>query len=396
MESTSQPSPLAGIIKTEDEKRFLLESVNQFQQEIKRSSHDISVSELTSLYREGDLVINPDFQRLFRWDPERKTKFIESILVDIPIPPIFAVVESTRWVLVDGLQRLSTLIGFIGELNPENQLARDNDDSDEAEDSTDQNKKKDNKWELSEGSMIPELDGFTFEELPRELKFKIRRAFLRVELLTPISGKQDFRYELFSRLNTGGANLKDQEIRNAIYRGSFDDFYYLVDRLAENPVFKRFTNLKKQQLKELYDRELVLRFAALRDLGSIERYTDRALSKYMTDFLKEVVQVRKTIPAGLESDFTRLLNLLEHSKVEQPFRSKIDRFKSGLFDCVLLGLLPYLEGYEDLPAEQVAEKVETFKRVYDESQLSRYGTGSPTSVRKRIGLARQHFAIQHG
>src|ERR1017187_9529736 len=79
----------------------------------------MSIGAIINLYRAGELTINPQFQRLFRWEPEQKTRFIESILLGIPVPPIFVYTDQRgTWELIDGLQRLSTIFQFVGELRP--------------------------------------------------------------------------------------------------------------------------------------------------------------------------------------------------------------------------------------------------------------------------------------
>ena len=82
-----------------------------------RDGYDISFGELVSLYEKGELIVQPEYQRLFRWNPTQKTRFIESVLLNIPIPPIFVFSDSKgRWELVDGLQRVSTTLEFMGRL----------------------------------------------------------------------------------------------------------------------------------------------------------------------------------------------------------------------------------------------------------------------------------------
>lgn len=84
---------------------------------IQTDGYDMSFGEIMNLYEDGELVISPDFQRLYRWESYQKSKFIESILLGIPLPPIFVFQDDDNtWELVDGLQRLSTLLEFSGKL----------------------------------------------------------------------------------------------------------------------------------------------------------------------------------------------------------------------------------------------------------------------------------------
>src|SRR5580704_3813127 len=95
----------------------LMTEIETVQRAVNTDSYQMSVGEITNLYRDGELIINPIFQRLFRWNDSQKSKLIESILIGIPLPSIF-VYETTdgKWELVDGLQRISTLLEFMGLL----------------------------------------------------------------------------------------------------------------------------------------------------------------------------------------------------------------------------------------------------------------------------------------
>ncbi len=93
----------------------LEEEIAVASKKVIKDGYDMSIGELMSLYRDGELVINPKYQRYFRWDLFQKTRFIESLLLGIPIPPIFVYTTSGRkWELVDGLQRVSTILEFAG------------------------------------------------------------------------------------------------------------------------------------------------------------------------------------------------------------------------------------------------------------------------------------------
>jgi uncharacterized protein with ParB-like and HNH nuclease domain len=95
----------------------LAEQVSLARKRTFRDGYDISFGELVSLYEKKELIVQPEYQRLFRWQPTQKTRFIESLLLNIPIPPIFVFSDKQgRWELVDGLQRVSTVLEFMGKL----------------------------------------------------------------------------------------------------------------------------------------------------------------------------------------------------------------------------------------------------------------------------------------
>src|SRR6185437_10092460 len=96
---------------------MLAEEIVSAQRHVKTDAYQMSIGEIVSMYDSREIIIDPDFQRLFRWDNSQKSKFIESILLGIPIPSIFVFErEDGSWELIDGLQRVSTLLEFMGKL----------------------------------------------------------------------------------------------------------------------------------------------------------------------------------------------------------------------------------------------------------------------------------------
>jgi uncharacterized protein with ParB-like and HNH nuclease domain len=189
----------------------LEEEISDERDKLSTDRMDISFGELINLYKNGELIIRPEYQRLFRWTPKQKTAFIESILLSIPIPPIFVAEDQEGiWELVDGLHRVATFISFFGELND------------------DEEGKIGNKWTLEVGGLVKSLERFDIDTLPGKYKINLKRAVCRVEILREKSNIS-MKYELVKRLNSGGSKATPQEIRNAIYRAvnpAINDFMY--------------------------------------------------------------------------------------------------------------------------------------------------------------------------
>jgi Protein of unknown function DUF262 len=217
------------------EKTITLEkAVSDERRRLSTDRLDISFGELINLYKNDELIIRPEYQRLFRWSQTQKTALIESILLSIPIPPIFvAEDENGVWELVDGLQRVSTFISFFGDLKSDGLEAElqagDANYSNEKFDAIEV-PKSENKWVLQEGGLVKSLEGFSIDNLPVNLKINLKRSVCRVEILRGESSTS-MKYELFKRLNSGGSKLTPQEIRNAIYRGvnpTLNEMLYLI------------------------------------------------------------------------------------------------------------------------------------------------------------------------
>lgn len=158
------------------------------------------------------LNLHPEYQRRLVWDVKKKSLFIESLLLNIPIPPIFLYEsELNRYEVMDGQQRLNAVVDFY-----------------------------ENGFALHGLETWADINTMTYRQLPEMLKRGLnrRRLSATVVLIERTSEKQpeqtDVRKVVFERLNTGGQNLNQQEIRNAIFTGPFND---LLIRLSRNEIF---------------------------------------------------------------------------------------------------------------------------------------------------------------
>ena len=235
----------------------------------------MSVGELLAMYRDGELNLHPEFQRLFRWTPEQKSRLVESLLLGIPIPSIFvAQRESGVWEVVDGLQRLSTLFELAGELKD-----RDGNVSPQLI--------------LTKTKYLPGLEGLRWhsdnksEVLIDEAKLRIKRSRVDVNIVLSTSDTSA-KYELFQRLNTGAAVATDQEIRNCILVMVNPDFFSWMSELGKDESFRECVPLTDRALEEQYDLELVTRFLVLRQLPVTKIRSINELGTFLTDTAIEV------------------------------------------------------------------------------------------------------------
>ena len=227
-------------------KKLLVQQVEESRKDIRADRMDMSFGEIMNMYDEGELIISPEFQRAFRWEKGTQTRFIESLILGIPIPPIFvAETGDNIWELVDGLQRLSTVLSFFGKLK--------------------ENEK--NNLTLEDASILTELEGFTIDTLPLNYKLLLKRAVCRVEVIR-YDSEFDMRYELFNRLNTGGVLLSEQEIRNCIFRPYNNQFNNFIQILSSKKYFTDIIKIRKDQKESMYAQELVLRFFTLKNYGT--------------------------------------------------------------------------------------------------------------------------------
>lgn len=218
--------------------------------EISAESISMSITELTNLYKEGVLEIRPEFQRLFRWTTEQKSRLVESVLLGIPLPSLFVSQEATtgRWELVDGLQRVSTLLELQGVLKAVDGKTKP-------------------ALQLSTTKFLPDLagrswDGTSGNSLSEAQKLDLRLARLDLKIIKRSSDPKA-KFDLFQRLNSYGSTLEPQEIRSAMIAGVDSSCLAWITRLAGHDSFKECVSLSERLTDEQFDIELVLRFLML-------------------------------------------------------------------------------------------------------------------------------------
>lgn len=233
----------------------LKKAVEKKRREISSDNISMSIGEMLNLYKDDELDIHPEFQRVFRWQPEQKSRLVESLLLGIPLPPIYvATNEDGVWEVIDGVQRLSTIFEFMGELK-----------GPESEDSEEITLRPE--ISLNGTKHLPELEGVNYSSLDKTLRLEFKRTRLDVKVLSRDSqGKNAGKFDLFERLNTYGQPLSPQELRNCILVSLNPRMFKWLKELAQDESFRNCTLLSEAQLMERYDMDLVLRFLTLRDI----------------------------------------------------------------------------------------------------------------------------------
>lgn len=244
----------------------LIEAVDGKVSAVRTQSIDFSFNELADMYTAGELVIDPEFQRMFRWPEGSQARFIESLILELPIPPIFLIEREDRiYELIDGLQRVSSYLHFRNQLVIDGELQ--------------------SPLVLQDCDIVTELNGLSHEDLPRALDIKLKRSYIRAEILRKESDPR-LRYYMFKRLNTGGEILSAQEVRNATIRLLSNDFNSFIATLSENVDFIYCTDiLSENQRLRRFDQELVLRFFSYKN--DLDAY-QHDVSDFLTDYMEKV------------------------------------------------------------------------------------------------------------
>jgi hypothetical protein len=219
------------------------------EREVQTTPADPDVETILRRIEDKNLILRPDFQRTGVWDNTKKSRLVESLLLNLPIPPCFlAEDENGSRVVVDGQQRLSSVDDFYH-----------------------------GRYALTGLQVLKDLNGKKWAELPPKLDRKILQRVIRTLVISHHSNP-GIRFEIFERLNSGGEPLTEQEIRNATLRGEFNK---LLNAIANSSEFLDSVRAKRPDPR-LRHHELVLRFFAVR--SSVADYRPplkMILSEYM-------------------------------------------------------------------------------------------------------------------
>ena len=298
------------------------------------------------------IEVAPYYQRRERWDNRRKSRLIESFLINIPVPPIFLYENDfARYEVMDGQQRVSAILEYF-----------------------------DNQLQLRGLEMLTSLNGKRFSELPREIRAGLeRRSLPAIILLKESAPSQEsivqLRRYVFERLNTGGIRLNAQEVRNCVQAGPFND---LLLKLSRNDLFtsmwdipafepdEKFEPSAKLRRNVIYrsmrDAELVLRVFALMDprnvTGGMKRTLDDSMAKYSELSEVELNQLEEKFLSSLELAYAIGGN--DTFRIPSPYSGR-SRPSASLFDGIMVALIRKLDHADRIKAcaSQIRESLQT-------------------------------------
>ncbi len=368
----------------------LIEQVDHHLKSVHTQSLDISFNELANMVAEGELDISPDYQRLFQWSEGARSRFIESLLLEMPVPPIYVVEEDDgRTLLIDGLQRLSSYLHFRGML--------------EAPHLRPSPVKKGEKLVLQDCDIVTGLNGKTYDDLGLSLQIKLKRSFVRVEVVRKGSNPK-FKYHMFKRLNTGGEALTSQQLRNCTIRlldSKFNDF---IIRLADSD--ENFKNCRSgisdEQVYGAYDKELVLRFFALKNNRHQFKHD---VADFLTDYMELVSDHEKKCEFDYEKEeaiFKKTFALLSATLGDTAF-SRANKSATGLvrafgvyhYEAFTIGIQRFIDKFaiEDLNAlNRLKDELTAIKldRTFIDMTTGG-GKNSPGPLSERIGFVEKRL-----
>ncbi len=338
--------------------------------DVRTEALDLSFGEIANLHKNHELIIQPEYQRLFRWSVEQKSRLIESILLALPIPQIF-VIENDDGVyeLIDGLQRVSTVLQFVDakliEMEP---------------------------FELEGCDIVKALNTESYKSLPMSLKLRLKRSTVRTIVIKRQS-KSFLRYEMFKRLNTGGSLLSPQEIRNCSARMLGNDgaaFYSFLKKMADTEDFKRVTlTLSQEDYEQKGNEELVLRFFAAKNARNLFKGSVR---DWLDDFMESILL--KTVEFDVEKEgeeFAELFKEIADRLGESAFvkfrdDSPIGGLAPAYFEAVSIGCLVAKKEFTSKAAKKVKAALTALVQTAPFREVTGPGANSKSKLESRINL----------
>jgi len=360
---------------------MLTEEINEAQRLVKTDAYQMSIGEVVNMYRDQEIIIDPEFQRLFRWDSGQKSRLFESILLGIPLPSIFVFErEDSRWELIDGLQRMSTVLEFMG-------LLRDPDGGVVPPSYLDATRYlpslHNTVWERR-----PDVDGLPLNEqneLPSDLKLAIRRARIAVEILKRPSDNNT-KYDLFQRLNAGGSPANAQELRNCIIIMANRNYFQSLKRMSEDHNFLSVASMTEDQIENQRPLEYVSRF-----MVHLRVPYDRRLDveEYVNEGIVSLAE-RGASPDD-ERLFGETFRLLHQAGGENALRrlqGGVPRGKVTLvaFEVIAVGIGKNLEGILQRadPVAFVRSRLDALWQAPDTAQFFSAGMRGTTRIQRTI------------
>lgn len=303
------------------------ESEIQEQYSVTSYGADFDVDGLVRRIIKGDIFI-PPFQREFVWNMNDASRFIESLLLGLPVPGIFLAKESdsNKLLVIDGQQRLKTLQFFYdGYFNP---IA---------------GQTVDRKFKLS--NVHKKFNGLTYKDLGEPDRIKLDDSIIHATIVKQDSPEDEDTsiYHIFERLNAGGRKLVAQEMRTALFHGKLID---MLSNLNTNPSWRSIFRKTSNRLK---DQELILRFFSL--YFAWEKYT-KPMSNFITKFAKVNRNPNKEFIAKCETVFNTTIDLIHNELGDKAFRPE-RVLNAGVFDSVMVGVANRLESKKPFDATKL-------------------------------------------
>ncbi len=323
---------------------------------------DMPVYGLVQGIKDGEIYI-PTWQRKMVWNLPQASRFVESLLLGLPIPGIFLAIEqpSKKQIVIDGQQRLRTLQYFFdGVFEP--------------------NHREFALTGLTDGSPF---EGKTYESLAEPDRLTLRNSPIHATMVRQHKPEEEdwsSIYLIFERLNTGGTQLQPQEIRNCIYRGKFNN---LLHKLNNNDSWRRIYGRPSNRMKDM---EFILRFFALYYDGA--RYK-KPMKQFLNTYMHSNRELAQQSAEQLRADFETPIQKIADVIGDRAFRPK-ERLNAAVYEAVMIGVSRRLTS-GDVSDDALRASYEGLMEDAEFENATETGTADEERVRARLELATRYF-----
>lgn len=321
---------------------------------------DIPLSQLKDMFDDGDIDTKPLYQRDFLEDWVKASRLVESVLLSIPIPTVYLCQEKDETLsVIDGQQRLTSFIKYLK-----------------------------NEFALGGLQELPELNGRKYSELDKPIQKKLKNS--TIHAITLLKESEELKYEIFARLNLGSEKLKDQELRNCIYRGSFNTM--LEDIASSN---KYLPELFASENKRKAYQERILRFFALRDYNGYKSSMPKTLNGYMSKHQNDSaaeIKTQKDLFTGTIDIIKQVLGKNAFLQYDKSKGAYIDKFSPSVYDSIVVSFSFFDKHALMKHADAIRAKICDI-REHDE-EYSNFADKSTTSKSSVVGrILKIYYAI---
>lgn len=334
-------------------------SSDKMQRKLFIKPYDRMVKDLVEEIDSGMIILDPDYQRNYVWNNTKASLLIESILLNIPIPVIYASEDTNgKWIIVDGLQRLYSLKRFCK-----------------------------NQFRLTGLETLSELNGLKYSSLDNSIKNRLDRGEIRIIVLQNDSDP-NIQFDIFMRLNTGSVKLNEQELRNCLYRGRLND---LIKELAKNSYIVEIMPIKTDRM---LTNELILRYLAIsehfnRNTNKIDNYDGRIknlINSYMKEHQNDTDDFLNKVKQQFEEQIQKAYSIF--GKLAFKRNSKTTKINAALFECIMIGFEDYsLENLINKKNEIISLVNHLLSDLNFSAAIDR-ATGNTETINYRISLFR--------
>lgn len=322
-----------------------------------------SVFEYLRKIDSNSIIMNPDFQRNLVWKVHQKSQFIESLILNIPIPPIYLkkTIEG-KLIIIDGLQRTTTLIEFL-----------------------------ENKFTLSGLDALSELNDLRFSDIANHCNLEIKNLKTRIEdkqllfyILQP-SVPMPIVYDIFNRINTGGTKLERQEIRNCIFIGNATR---LLKHLSKDINFKNAIGKTGISSNRMKDREAILRCIAF-DILSYESDYKNSMDDFLEKAMIKINLMDDDDISTLADNFIEVMKISYAIFGENNFRIFTESTKGRVNIAVMESIYHFIKNndIEQSSYDTIRERYKLLLKNQTYIDAVRFSTGSPNRVKNRFEKA---------